>query len=103
MSRPTEWALGVADEIVISEGLAPSSERDLVEKIARAIDEANAPKAGLMRASAEAERVAVVVFLRACARQRDDRESPQGAFIRLAILDAAADRIAAREHLGGSS
>lgn len=33
-------ALDIADEIVISEGLAPSVERDLLQKIAAAIDAA---------------------------------------------------------------
>lgn len=40
--------MDIADEIVVSEGLAPSSERDLLEKIATALD---------------AERAAVVAWL----------------------------------------
>jgi len=46
---PRAWAMDIADEIVVSEGLAPSSERDLLEKIATALD---------------AERGAVVSWLR---------------------------------------
>jgi ferritin-like protein len=41
--------MDIADEIVVSEGLAPSSERDLLEKIAAALD---------------AERAAVVAWIR---------------------------------------
>lgn len=37
---PTAHALDQADEIVISEGLAPSENRDLIVKIAEAIDTA---------------------------------------------------------------
>ncbi len=44
--------MDIADEIVVSEGLAPSSERDLLEKIAAALD---------------AERAAVVAYLRGLA------------------------------------
>lgn len=35
--RPSAWAMDTADEIVVSEGLAPSAERDLLEKIAAAL------------------------------------------------------------------
>lgn len=47
---PSAWAMDIADEIVVSEGLAPSSERDLLEKIAAALD---------------TERAAVVAWIRA--------------------------------------
>jgi hypothetical protein len=53
MTTPSAWAMDIADEIVVSEGLAPSSERDLLEKIAAALD---------------AERAAVVAWLRAESR-----------------------------------
>jgi hypothetical protein len=49
MTTPSAWAMDIADEIVVSEGLAPISERDLLEKIAAALD---------------AERAAVVAWLR---------------------------------------
>lgn len=35
---PSAWAMDTADAIVISEGLAPSAERELLEKIAAALD-----------------------------------------------------------------
>lgn len=46
------WAMERADEIVVSEGLAPSAERDLVDKIALALDAAALHGAERMREAA---------------------------------------------------
>lgn len=68
---PSAWAMDTADEIVISEGLAPSAERELLEKIAAALD---------------AERAAVVAWLRE--RSMDDETT--GAEMRLQQQQARA-------------
>jgi hypothetical protein len=77
--------MDIADEIVVSEGLAPSSERDLLEKIAAALD---------------AERAAVVAWLNAEANAPHPIEageralSPSGR----GLLLRAADAIERGEH-----
>lgn len=70
------WAMDTADEIVVSEGLAPSAERDLLEKIAAALD---------------AERAAVVAWL------REQANSTTAENLRARDLDAA-DLIERGEH-----
>jgi hypothetical protein len=67
--------MDIADEIVVSEGLAPSSERDLLEKIAAALD---------------AERAAVVAALR--------RFEPGPMGLSLVDMASVADNIERGEH-----